>query len=412
MADFMQMGELIITMEGLKNRISSNLSDLRLIKFYGTVIDNFVSFCEEKESCQIYWESYICRYYESVTGVAPFKSPGSSYLKKKARAIFMIRDSLKGDDIKSLYRYKTLNVPEPFEADIQNYTKWLMEKGNSPETIKTRIGRIKFFLLEIEKAGCLSMTTLNVDLLMNYISGLAARYSSTGKANILYTLRNYFTCSHIAGQLKCDLMPLLTNLHPNKHERLESFYTPKEIQQVLNTVDRSTKPGKMHYLMMLLACVYGLRSYDIKTLCFSNIDWKNSRINLIQNKTKQYLQLPLTEEVKYALLDYVKNARPHVAGDRIFIKIRAPHVPYSDNNHFSGKIMHCFKLAGINTEHKHAGLHSLRHSLASRLMNDKTPISEIAAILGHASVQATKQYIWSDITQLRAAALEVAAYDQ
>lgn len=411
MADFMQMGELIIAMEGLKNRISSNLSDLRLIKFYSTVIDNFITFCKKKESCQICWESYVCRYYEAVTGAAPFKSPGSSYLKKKARAIFMIRDSLKGGDIKSLYRYNTSNVPLPFETDIQNYTKWLTEKGNSPETIKTRIGRIKVFLLEIEKAGCLSMTTLNVDLLINYISGLAARYSSAGKANILYTLRNYFTCFHIAEQLKYDLIPLLTNLHSNKHERLESFYTPKEIQQVLNTVDRNTKPGKMLYLMMLLACIYGLRSYDIKTLCFSNIDWNNSLINLIQNKTKQHLQLPLTEEVKYALLDYVKNARPHVAGDRIFIKIRAPHVPYSDNNHFSGKIKHCFKLAGINIEHKHAGLHSLRHSLASRLMSDKTPISEIAAILGHASVQATKQYIWSDITQLRAAALEVAAYD-
>ena len=151
MTGFMEMGELIIIMEGLKNRISSNLSDLRLIKFYGTVIDNFISFCGKKENCQICWESYVCRYYESVTGVAPFKPPGSSYLKKKARAIFMIQDSLKGGDIKSLYRYNTSNIPEPFETDIHNYTKWLMEQGNSPETIKTRIGRIKVFLLEIEK---------------------------------------------------------------------------------------------------------------------------------------------------------------------------------------------------------------------------------------------------------------------
>jgi integrase/recombinase XerD len=53
----------------------------------------------------------------------------------------------------------------------------------------------------------------------------------------------------------------------------------------------------------------------------------------------------------------------------------------------------------------------MRHSLASSLMSDKTPISEIAAILGHTSAQTTRQYIWSDINQLRTAALEVPAYD-
>jgi len=107
-----------------------------------------------------------------------------------------------------------------------------------------------------------------------------------------------------------DPMPLLTNLHTNRHERLESFYTPEEIRKVLGAVDRTSKSGKMLYLMMLLACVYGLRSYDIKTLRISNIDWSQSLIKLNQHKTKHYLQLPLTEEVKLVLLDYLKNARP------------------------------------------------------------------------------------------------------
>ena len=73
--------------------------------------------------------------------------------------------------------------------------------------------------------------------------------------------------------------------------------------------------------------------------------------------------------------------------------------------------MHYFTLAGIITDRKHAGLHSLRHSLATNLMGDNTPISEIAAILGHTSAQSTRQYIWSNINQLRTAALEVPTYD-
>lgn len=409
MADFIQMDELNSIMEDLKNTIISNLSDTRLIKFYTDLVDGFIRFCRNKGNCTILWEDYVCRFYEAVTGASPYNHPDSLYLRKKARAILMIRDTLNGTDIRRLYRYNTLDIPETFREDIKGYSKWMLERGNSPETIKTRIGRVKMFLLELEKFGCLSMGTLTIDQFVFYVSGLKGSYSSAGKSNILYTLRNYFTCPCISRQLKCDLMPLLTNLHTNKHERLESFYTPEEINKVLGAVDRTSKSGKMLYLMMVLACVYGLRSYDIKTLAISSIDWTNSLISLNQHKTKRYLQLPLTEEVKFALLDYMKNARPPVADDHVFIKLRSPHKPYSENDHFSGKIKHYFALAGIITDRKHAGLHSMRHSLASSLMGDNTPINEIAAILGHTSAQSTRQYVWSDISQLRTAALEVPA---
>jgi integrase/recombinase XerD len=411
MADFIPRDELNSILEDLKNTITSNLSDTKLSKFYNDLVDDFIKFCRNKGRRGIIGEDFVCRYYKAVTGVAPYNHPGSLYLRKKARAILLIRDSLKRTDISRRYCYNTRDIPETFKEDIAGYSRWMLEKGNSPETIKTRIGRVKMFLLELEKVGCLSMETLTVDQFMVYVSGLKGKYSSAGKSNILYTLHNYFACPCISSLLTCDPMPLLTYLHTNRHERLESFYTPEEIRKVLNAVDRASKSGKMLYLMMLLACVYGLRSFDIKTLGKSNVDWSHSLIRLSQHKTKHYLLLPLTEEVKFALLDYLKNARPSVEDDQVFIKLRSPHIPYSENNHFSDKVKHYFTLTGISVDRKHAGLHSLRHSLASNLLCDNTPINEIAVILGHTSAQSTKQYVWSNISQLRAAALEVPAYD-
>jgi integrase/recombinase XerD len=411
MADFVQMEELDSILEDLKNTIASNLTDTKLSKLYNDQVDDFIRFCRNKEDRTIIWEDYVGRYYEAITEVPPYKHPGSLYLRKKARAILLIRDFLKRTDLRIRYCYNTLDIPETFKEDIAGYSRWMLEKGYSPETIKTRIGRVKMFLLEMEKVGCLSMGVLTLDWFIDYVSGLEGRYSSIGKSNILYTLHNYFTCPCVSKLLKCDPMPLLTNLHTNKHERLESFYTPEEIQKVLNAVDRTSKGGKMLYLMMLLACVYGLRSYDIRSLAMASFDWRNSLINLNQHKTKHYLQLPLTEEVKLALLDYLKNARPPVADDHVFIKLRSPHKPYSEDNRFADKVKHYFTLAGINTDRKHSGLHSLRHSLASNLMGANTPISEIATILGHTSAQSTRQYIWSNISQLRTAALEVPVYD-
>jgi integrase len=106
------------------------------------------------------------------------------------------------------------------------------------------------------------------------------------------------------------------------------------------------------------------------------------------------------------------NVRPDTKDTHLFIKQRSPHEPYSDDNHFSGKISAYFKKAGINTDRKHAGLHSMRHSQATILMGECVPINEIATVLGHTSPQSTTRYIWSDFNQLRSAALEVVPFDK
>jgi integrase len=276
--------------------------------------------------------------------------------------------------------------------------------------VNTRVGRVKQFLLSIHDGSNRGLASLTFETFVDYVSGINGRYSSIGKTNILYTIKNYFACPHIHSQLTFDPSPFLTNLHTNKHERLRSCYTPDEIGRVLQSVDRSVPKGKMHYLMMLLAGLYGLRSCDIRTMKLSNIDWKRRLIVIDQHKTKRYLELPIIQEVLLAMLDYIKNGRPVTTDPHVFIRQRMPCVPYSEDNHFSSKISYYFKKAGIATENKRSGLHSMRHSLATALFAGGVQIHEIAGVLGHASPQSTTLYLWSDIDQLRNAALEVDSY--
>ncbi|WP_423241190.1 tyrosine-type recombinase/integrase [Lactonifactor longoviformis] len=115
----------------------------------------------------------------------------------------------------------------------------------------------------------------------------------------------------------------------------------------------------------------------------------------------------MTDEVLFALLDYIKNARPEVNSPNVFTRLRKPHIPYSMDDHFGNKILPYFESAGVDTKGKHHGLHSLRHSLATNLFESGTPVNEIAVILGHTSAASTKTYVWSDIDRLIITALEV-----
>jgi site-specific recombinase XerD len=54
---------------------------------------------------------------------------------------------------------------------------------------------------------------------------------------------------------------------------------------------------------------------------------------------------------------------------------------------------------------KKVGMHSLRHTLATALLEQHTPLPEIADILGHQDMDSTAVYLKSSLTLLRECSL-------
>ncbi|OGA33518.1 MAG: hypothetical protein A3G80_08355 [Betaproteobacteria bacterium RIFCSPLOWO2_12_FULL_62_13b] len=64
-----------------------------------------------------------------------------------------------------------------------------------------------------------------------------------------------------------------------------------------------------------------------------------------------------------------------------------------------------FVIPAVQTNKQHCGLHSLRHTLATQLLREQTPIHVISQILGHTTTAATMIYAKADVESLRDAAL-------
>jgi len=150
----------------------------------------------------------------------------------------------------------------------------------------------------------------------------------------------------------------------------------------------------------------GMRVGDIRTLKLAQLHWEDSTIEVEQSKTGTPLRLPLTSEVGEALIDYLKSGRPQSAHREVFLKVNPPFDPFAGNN-----LHHIVKywrlLAGIRfrTPQKR-GFHSLRHTLATRLLQNGTPLTTIAEILGHTSLESTRIYAKADVETLRSVALD------
>lgn len=386
--------------------IQNHEVDSTTAQAYIRVADDLLRYAEDKEPMASP-EAVLQEYYSLTIGVSAFEAPPSKSKERRARAIRMIQDILNGEEPKRRYLNQKLSCPAPYQDILSRYEIVMRDDQKSHGTIRTRSGRMKVFFVFLAGRECVALEDITPELFADYVSSLRDSYSSQGKASILYTIRNFFSYDEFSDMLSFDPLPFLTGIHSKKHKRLPSFYTADEVKRILNAVNRSTPWGKTAYLMMLLACVYGLRSSDIKTLVFSGISWERRTITIMQFKTHREVSLPITDEVLFALLDYIKNARPRVNSPYVFIRLRKPYVPYSMDDHFGDKILPYFEIAGVDTKGKHHGLHSLRHSLATNLFESGTPINEIAVILGHTSAASTKTYVWSDIERLRIAALEV-----
>ena len=163
--------------------------------------------------------------------------------------------------------------------------------------------------------------------------------------------------------------------------------------------------GKRNYAILLLAARLGLRSGDIRDFKFEHIDWENNLIRKVQRKTGEPITLPLLPEIGWALIDYIKHGRPLSDAPEIFVRQVAPHVPMK---YYDSMLVKLLQQAGISTEApRHHGMHALRHSLATRLLEQNTPLPIIQEVLGHCDPATTQQYISVDVEQLRSCAMEV-----
>jgi integrase len=116
--------------------------------------------------------------------------------------------------------------------------------------------------------------------------------------------------------------------------------------------------------------------------------------------------LPLTEEVGEALIDYLRSGRPQSDRREVFLTLNVPFRPFCETANLYHIVEYWKALAGIHfrAPQRH-GLHSLRHTLATRLLHEQTPFQVIGDILGHATTTSTLIYAKADVETLRTAAL-------
>ena len=309
-----------------------------------------------------------------------------------------------------LIRFRSVRKDYKFEGEIgnlmQSFLSYRRSQGMSEDTIASNKLYLHRFLTYLNSNNILVLSDLGKQQIHGFFNTFGF-YSKSTIHCILSSVRCFLRYLFDNKYLDYDLTYLVPKSSYKKEAKLPTTYTKEEIEQLLNAVDRSSPKGKRDIAMILLAARLGLRASDICGLKFENIHWETNTIHLIQQKTKEKVELPLLAEIGNVIIDYLKYGRPSSDLPYIFLRAGQPYDKLEEPTLHS-IVSFYLKRAGIkNVDQKKHGPHALRHSLAGILLEQKTPVPVISEVLGHSDTESTKTYLRIDIKSLRQCALEV-----
>lgn len=333
---------------------------------------------------------------------------------QELRIIRMIGDfQLHHTVLRRYYKHRDL-LKNPYFIQISNdFKSYCERKEYSKVTIDHYVKQSERFLDYLVSQGIEDCHKITLTLVHSYIRTLAG-YTYKTVEQCICSIRCFLRYLLEREILTDDLAAKTPMIQARKQTRIPSVWTKEELDALINAIDRGNPKGKRDYAIILLACVLGLRVTDIKNLTFSCFHWEEKKLVFTQSKTKGTVTLPIPSSVGWAVIDYLKYGRPDVDTDIIFVRHMAPFLPFSEADHLHQLIREYMRIAHLPTLKKHRGMHSLRHTAASRMLESDTPLAVISDILGHSDTESTSVYLKVDIEKLSACALdapEVTAYE-
>lgn len=258
-----------------------------------------------------------------------------------------------------------------FDVCVNNYDLLLTLKGYSQSTKKAYKGHIRRFTYYINK----DIKDVQIEDIKNYMYYLLFNKKSSS---------SYATQAFSAIKLYCDNLIdkeiKLTNFpRPKTVKSLPIVLSEQDVNKILTSV-----VNQKHRTILYLVYSSGLRVSEVVNLKIADIDSNRMTVFVKDSKGNKDRYTILAQEALKELRRYFMLYHPKYwlfpgVDENYHLTVRSVQKIFKK----------ACKKANIN---KNVGVHSLRHSFATHLLEYGTDIRYIQELLGHASTKTTQIY--------------------
>ena len=286
-----------------------------------------------------------------------------------------------------------LTIQTPEFIRLENaFQKWLRTLNFEPTTINYNPVRVREFFNWLERQGIKAITGITKPVVLKYFDYLKERKNQTknGKLskNTLRThqqsLRRFTRYLRETGQDSFEVDIQLQGSTRN----IKTIFSKEEIKSLQMACD-SDVLGMRDKAMLAVYYGCGLRRNEGLNLDADDILFNKNLVYVRKGKNYRERYVPMTEGVKEELQNYVDYARPTLMKlpvKALFLTVKGSRL---GSNGMAERLQSLKDKAEINKE---AGLHALRHSIATHLLQSGMELDKIKRFLGHSSLESTQIY--------------------
>jgi len=277
---------------------------------------------------------------------------------------------------------------------LESFTEWLQLLNYSVFSIPALSGTVQSFLLYQEATGKIMLEQLMagdannfMDLLQNKISSRSGKPLSIGSINKHIQALKLFS-KYIRETGRSNVGFALQQLTETR--TIPVWLTIAEIQQLYDVIENDLL-GVRDKAMLAVYYGCGLRLNEGACLEIKDIDTARKILHVRKGKRYKERFVPIAEKNFEEIKLYLDYARPQLIQEQKheYIFVDASKGRIMNRQSLYIRIKKLVKKAKIK---KQAGTHTLRHSIATHLLQSGMKLERIKEFLGHADLDSTQIY--------------------
>jgi integrase/recombinase XerD len=307
---------------------------------------------------------------------------------------------------------KKLNLTnQSFRYIEKSFREWLDILGYSPTTVYNMPNLIRELLYYLQEKGIANIKELDITDIETYYQKLKERgnqrrgggLSSAHLNKHIQALRKFTEYLRKVGRLELSDINL-----KNEETTPKVIYLTEEETRQLFAATYKTSTGKPNIPQRVLEAIKardramlaiyygcGLRRNEGVHVDVGDINFDRSMLHVRKGKNYKERFVPISKGNLKHLTEYIYDYRAELLRGN---KSEALFIAYNHSKRMQGQsLMVRLKVLQYHTEdrdlqEKEVGLHTLRHSVATHLLQAGMKLESISRFLGHSSLESTQIY--------------------
>ena len=275
----------------------------------------------------------------------------------------------------------------------EGFKKWLQTLNYAESTVYGSVRYVDDFFFYLNKNEIHSLDQLQAGIINDYYKHLQTRKNKRQSGSLsqnyissnINALKRFSRYLSVTGKAELEIdIKIRTYQQQNK-----VILNQVEIQSLYKAC-RGDYLGMRDRVILDLYYGCGMRRSEGISIDEKDVLIKQKLIYIRKGKGYRERYVPMTEAIKKDLEIYLSEARPQLLNSKkdkaLLISSRGRRM---SGNTIMERLNKLLKKAAIE---KQTGLHTLRHSIASHLLQSGMSLEDVSGFLGHQSLESTQIY--------------------